>query len=601
MSGYNAEEHLKNLIRKAGISRIILVDDDYDQTANDGGIGLHAVINALESNRDNSTLMERARSLSLDVYGLNLFGLGGELEDNDVLLNTLTEHWDEDVPSEKKKEFFDVFGLKDTTSDTNAATESLSALVGDAATVVAKGVSDWLEESQELLEQTYDANKFVLVLFDLNLKNFGATEARFGRYDKAGYQLVRETLKAGNEHIIPGIMTNEAATEAEELKLSDEQFGLGITAAAITKKRFQSDKKTARGLEMVVAAHALYAMEHEVKSAFQNIAQNKCWGDVLELRALLEMAKEAENEGCHVSESLLRVMQRRSSDALSFGVRDACKNNAAIRILDNFEATWFGGMLVEKNAIEDLDKKPLLYKDTYVSGQDLAKHRMPTNLGDIYQIRRLSGVGDCYVLLQQPCNIAIRSNGSRKTHTQDFVLARIIEGNEKEKRQEVSQSGPLTVPSSTEEQLGGTSLAGKTKCHISFLDYIHMPPWIVDLCVYSDDGEARSLVKADLVGGPIERGWQVYGATLLEELGHRIAKYQGLLDIQSLEVESETAHLLALAVFGLPNIVNIKRTEDGRIDFGVRRIARLRDNIAQGILTEFARYQSRAAYPSKLL
>ncbi|WP_347711508.1 hypothetical protein [Olsenella uli] len=595
---YEAADHIQELVSNTGISRIILVDDDYEDDMSGCGIGLPAVIDALESNRKNGSVMDRIKGLDLAEYDVELFEPDESLVNNELLVNTLTDHWDGGVPQETKEELFNALDLRDTREETSGAIDSLSSMLKGTVKVKTMSVSEWRDNSASLFAQDFKEGEFVLVLFDLKLRNVDTSRIGIGRSDKAGYTLVKRSLEQGNSHIIPGIMTNEAHTREEEMALSDEQLRQGIASAVITKQRFKSKREMVRGLEMVATAHVLYEMEQEAERAFQDVVKSKAWGGTVELCALAGMAKEAEREGCHLSESLLRFMLHRSNDTLSFKVRESCRHNAAIRMLNKLDGGWFGG-LPDNNAMRELDKIPLLYKDAYISGKNLAKHRMPTNLGDIYQINKPDNPDDCYILLQQPCNISVRSGGERKTGEQDFVLAKIIGGKENHRD---SQSGPLPVPFAPIERGGETSLAGETQCRVSFKSYIHMPPWALDLCVYDGDGESRSIEEDDLVDGPIERGWQAYGRAMFEDLTRRVSEYQSILESASIAEQSQAAKYLELAVFGLPNIGwDIECDEDGRIRFGIRRIARLRDNIAQGILNDFARYQSRAAYPSKLL
>lgn len=604
-SGYDPKERLENLIKTAGITQIILVDDDFDVEAEENGIGIEAAANVLEVNKNDKQKINKVKQLDFEKYGLHLFDIDEKLQGSDVRDNQLQEYWGK-IPEREKERFFEIFNVENTFKPTENAADSLSKMLKGTVEVKRKKVTDWLEVQEELVLSHSETNKYILVLFDLSLKNINTFKVDLGRYDKAGYRLVKRVLDSENHNVIPGIMTNEAQNEQEELELSEEQFGMGITAAAVMKKRLQEPRHMVKGLEMVVAAHALYEMGLAVREAFEQVTTKKAWGNV-ELPALLKIAKNAEKEGCHASENLLRLMQSRSSDELSFSVREACKSNPSIRLLDSFDEEWYRKFLNSNRTLDEIDDMSLSYKDSYISGRDLAEHHMPTYLGDIYTMPAPDGISsDCYILLCQPCSISVRSDGTRKTQEQSLVLAKLAKVRKNKEggipRPKVSQSTTLLIPYETVDKAGGTSLDQSPLCCVCFLDYLHLPSWLLDLCVYNDDGKAKTFEQDRLSDGPLEHGWLQHGNTMLDMVKSKSEKYKELVEEGQLKENDEVTKLLHLAVFGLSELKwDITYDNNGQYDFGVRRIARLRSNIAEGILTEFARYQSRVAYPSQLL
>lgn len=601
MSGYDSKQHLKDLVKKANITQIILVDDDFDAEIDKDATEVEAAENFLEVNRDDKEKINKVKQLELDRYGMHLFNINnGELREPDALDNQLIQHW-KDMPKEKKEQLFKIFNIEDTIELTEQAVDSLSEMLKGTIEVKKEGVSNWCQAQEKLIKGHSKNEGRLLVLFDLNLKNIDTRANNIdGRFDKAGYQLVKKVLDGGNHHIIPGIMTNEALEEEQELKLSEEQFNMGTTAAVIMKKRLQEPQAMVKGLEMVVTAHALYEMGTAVQDAFKLVAKEKSWGNV-ELPALFKIAKSAEKEGCHASESLLRLMQSRSSDRLSFEVRHTCMHNSSIKLLDNFNGEWYKVFLNSNEALDEIDNMPLSYQDSYISGQDLATYHMPTYLGDIYEIHGLTIGSNFYILLHQPCNISVRNDGKRKTGEQVLVLAKLIE---KKNQKSISQS-TISLPSPFKMENNASDLSsGQGSCfyNVDFLDYLYLPPWLLDLCVYNNEGKAITFGENGLSDGPLEYGWKSRGQEILTIIKDKSERYKELIQKDELQEDDEIAKLLCLAVFGLSGLKwDIKHDASGQYDFCIKRVARLRSNIAEGILTEFARYQSRAAYPSQLL
>lgn len=605
MSGYETEKHLRDLVNKAGITKIILVDDDFDTEAEENGIGAVAAVNVLEASRDDKQKIDKVKLLNLEQHGLFLFDINGEMKKPEALNNQVSEYWSDRIPEEKKKQFFEIFHVEDTVDLTQQAAGSLSGMIGETREVEKKGVKQWLQERKELINSHSKTGEYTLVLFDLNLKNIDTRANNInGRFDKAGYQLVKEVLDDRNCQIIPGIMTNGVKNEQDELKLSEAQFKNKIAAAAIMKTRLQEPRTMIKGLEMVVVAHALYEMCLAVQDAFKQVAGNEPWGYV-ELPALLKMAKTAEEEGCHASERLLRLMQSRSSDELSFKVRETCKNNSSIKLLDSFGSKWYKAFLESNGALSKIDNRSLSYKDAYISGQDLAMHRMPTYLGDIYEISGLTTGSDFYILLHQPCNISVRNDGKRKTGEQGLVLAKLIEYKKNKKDPKRISQSTISLPSPFKMENNASDLSsgqGSRFYYVDFLDYLYLPPWLLDLCVYNDEGKAITFGENGLSDGPLEYGWKLRGKEILTIIKDKSERYRELIQKDKLQEGDEIAKLLCLAVFGLSELKwDIKHDASGQYDFCIKRVARLRSNMAEGILTEFARYQSRAAYPSQLL
>mgnify|MGYP000888156190 FL=1 len=599
MSRYDPKQHLKDLVKKANITQIILVDDDFDAEVDKDATEVEAVANFLEVNRDDKEKINKVKQLKLDQYGISLFNINGELQELDALDKRLLQHW-VDIPEEEKEQLFEILHIENTIELTQQAVGSLFEMLEETIEVKKRGVQQWLQEQEKPVDNHSATKEYVLVLFDLNLKNINTRAEGFGRSDKAGYWLVKKVLDSGDSHIIPGIMTNEVQDKQQELELSEEQFGMGITAAVIMKNRLQEPQAMVEGLEMMVSAHALYEMGTAVQDAFKLVAREESWGNV-ELPALLKMAKSAEEEGCHASESLLRLMQSRSSDKLSFKVRHTCMHNSSIKLLDNFGDEWYKVFLNSNEVLDKTDNMPLSYQDSYISGQDLATHRMPTYLGDIYKVSDPTAGSDCYILLHQPCNISVRNNGKRKAGEQGLVLAKLIEYKKDTKR--ISQSTiSLPIPFKMENNASDPPSGQSSRFYcVDFLDYFHLPPWLLDLCVYNDDGKAKTFEEDKLSNGPLEYGWLQRGNTMFKIVEGKSKKYKELVKKGKLKENDEITKLLRLAVFGLSELKWDITYDNGYYDFGFQRIARLRSNIAEGILTEFARYQSRAAYPSQLL
>lgn len=597
--GYQLNERLEELIGVLSIDKLIIVDDDFDAEELDDGFGSNAVVNAFREARGDREKLEAVRELGIDQH-LEVFGLEGELESDEILVDAISKAWGE-VSEHLKRQFFEIMGMPDTRLNTFEKFRALSEDVLPNLNVVKYSVANWITERDGVYADDARGSR-IIVLFDLSLKYADPEALGTTVYSKGGLELVKHALDNGGERVIPGIVTGEVRMGAAELKQADEQFARGVFAGAISKDRLEKDKDMAKGLEMIVAANYLFEVKSIASSVFENQATSpEVKSGNIGLRALLWMERQVAEEGLHVSASILRIIRSRHSEATEVCIRARCAESKKLAAMDALDITNEGVLKsFHVNDSDDLDKKlPLRQNDVYISGKTLSELQSPTTLGDVYAVEGYGSQPNAYyVLLNQPCNLSIRSNGVRNIGPEGFTLVKLV-ADRKQKEERFSQELP---PPLDDCGIGSEcSLGSSSACYADFNEYRVVPQLPIDLCVFNVEGKAESFSCENGLT-PIEKGWKIRGKQLLDELEGKRKEYNALIGAVGETENAELAQAILSSVYSLPfKQWSISADSSGAVRFGIRRVARLREAYAQGLLMGFARYQSRAAYPNNVV
>lgn len=604
MSGYDAIAHLNALKTDIGIVKIIIVDDDMDLEETEKTLGVGAVLNALIDAANSAKQLE-IKELHLEQYDLMLFDINGNIKDEIALAESVTpERW-EAVPHEVRESFFSIVGMPDTRAQTREGLDSFSQNVSSVIDVETISVREWNKRKGNLGELGRDS--YVIVLFDLNLKNVSPHDADFGRYDEGGAVLGSQALETLPYGYIPGILTANIDTGKEEIEGTDGQFVAGRQLGMISKKRLEKPKDIVKGLESIIAANILYELEREaleifgVQQVFADAASEPSCKH-LGLGILSRMIKQAEDEGEHLSNGVIRLMGERFVSASQGKMRERCMKNKKIGLLGKIKAEQFNTLLgIEADETEDC---PLRFDDAYIAGKTLAQRRYPTMTGDVYELTFSDGATVDCVLLVQPCNLSIRGDSEKRganiTHFPLVELKMQRSGTKPDHR--ISYGSRIPAPKDILDCNDEMVF-----CQPEFSECRYVAPYLLDLCVFSEDGRASTEFLAN--GGAImmlEPGWQLYKGSLERGLLDRIEKYNQLMQSASVNDALEEGFIsnegILKSIFSITeNYPEVKRLPSGAFSFGIRRKARLKEHYAHGLLLEFARYQSRYGFPGRLI
>ncbi|HNR90644.1 MAG TPA: hypothetical protein PKM65_20075 [Spirochaetota bacterium] len=112
--------------------------------------------------------------------------------------------------------------------------------------------------------------------------------------------------------------------------------------------------------------------------------------------------------------------------------------------------------------------------ELYDLGEHINKYHLPIELGDIFEKTGSDSVKK-YILLMQPCDLIIRSNGKRSPEPEIFILAEIEKYKESPYQERLPYFGDRTD--------------GEYGVNFKRLHYIK--PYVIDLCAFNEDGLSK--------------------------------------------------------------------------------------------------------------
>lgn len=225
--------------------------------------------------------------------------------------------------------------------------------------------------------------------------------------------------------------------------------------------------------------------------------------------------------------------------------------------------------------------------ELYDEGDYLAEHRSPLEIGDIFEKR--TG-GKQYMLLTQPCDLMVRSDGKRGRVAEGF-LVEIVNVDE-------AKVYPLPLV-----RLPHYFLSGDKVACVRVSSYQRVKLRVLDLAVLSKSGDCTIHVEEDNSDG-LSPSWSALAARVRSEYTSVVNKYAELTvghKGKSLVTE-ETRKLLErqLADSNGELLKPVIDLQSKTIDFGLKRVSRLLRPYSDFVLRQFAGFMSREAFDHDL-
>jgi len=227
----------------------------------------------------------------------------------------------------------------------------------------------------------------------------------------------------------------------------------------------------------------------------------------------------------------------------------------------------------------------------YEPGEYLNPLHLPIEIGDIFR-NTDAQAEKFYVLVGQPCDLMVRSDGKRHPEGSDVVLVEVVSANE-------PKEYSIPLPYLTDD---------KTKTFFAMLRRAHMVhPCVLDLCVMNVDG----LSKIDLAGQPPENllpAWKMrynflkeYGDKLLrryETFG--VGKVKDNQAMNFIKTETPKKFPIITSNSGLFNASISLGPPTRSIQFNCKRVMRLHRPRAAALALKYAECFSRPAFERDL-
>jgi len=228
----------------------------------------------------------------------------------------------------------------------------------------------------------------------------------------------------------------------------------------------------------------------------------------------------------------------------------------------------------------DIQKKEL-YDDT----EHINKNHLPIEVGDIFEDENKK----LFILLSQPCDLMIRDKGRRSRSDKRLTLVRIKKKETAEEKEEKNK------PYKQDLWYYGTSK--EEKWFVDFKDVFFVKDYILDLCVYNDDGISKyiSNLKLNMFFRPsLVKRYKF----IEEQIRKTITKNKELYKNVKENKNKELQKVMYEAIFS-DDLFSAKYEQDENncsIAFNCKRVGRLLYERAIGLLAEYCSVMQRPGY-----
>ncbi|WP_298902448.1 hypothetical protein [uncultured Psychroserpens sp.] len=447
---------------------------------------------------------------------------------------------------------------------------------------------EWVAKHKDELESLEDGEKH-LCLFDFEFENWSGKNG-----ESNGVHLAKLIIESDfNEKVCCGIFSHKYSIEDEDETRFTYSSTYDVDAKlfyTISKKRFAFDPQLAAFAEGIKNIISLKYIE-DLKDKSISILENSFTEAIEELKSLspktfnLIVQKASVHEGIWEANSLFRlhkILQNYSNYKLF--TDDATKSSfetsmSKIRDLD-FEETGYQFPHKDQNAIA-IHKREVYYEKDIIN-----KLYFPISNGDIFQIGQKK-----YILLSQPCNLAIRKSGKRNYDYNKAFIVPLVDKSREDKELSTVRYCKLR------------SISPETRTYADFPNFKTVSLDIMDLCVFNDDGIAKMDLSITEISNPLIHFPLIKRYTKI----HSVFKKQGNAYVAFNDIKAQLPTELKGSVdkltpfFKTPECIkelklggrNIFNTQNKSFDFGIQRIKNYKEPYSTDLLQNFMQYLSR--------
>jgi len=592
-----ARRQAKLILDAVGISRIVVVDDEY---ANES-MGVEDLIGVC-AEESPDTLLDIPHlsnvdfSLDLEIWAPTLRRRWAELSEDErssvlAVAKEISESQQQQalpLPTDAV-EVAETMGQSGTPiSNEGMAVDTKAAVAIEAVLKDLEGgsfqtlsLSEWGTRGPQLLADE-DARSTVF-LFDRDFSREGDSENK-------GFELVRDVLEQGVGYC--GLITHTVPPGGEYTawSLMAEQHGLDRDRfVVISKQNLTADpcdhQGFLRGVRLAALSGRCSALKSATWSVFEaSIEEAKAAVDQLSVADFDQIVlASSRREGVWEPETLFRIYsilmrreaRRRLHDTKGTDVPSrAAEARRMSRLPEEVPASLieYAGegeaLQIQRFEVFDLD--------------DLLNpiHR-PIELGDVFE---KASTRKRFILLAQPCDLMVRSNGKRNYEDKKLgrhaALIELLVGR--------SESEAKKKPNWVEVPYFEQKTGGSAYANLSSVHYVRLA--VLDLCSFQEDGRARIDTTAECPDGLVDSWCHRYSH--IRKLFQR-----ALTKVKALEEKSVAAALSNLALPAASATLGLEATIDGdAVEYEVRRVLHLNQPRSGALLTQFSQYLSRTAF-----
>lgn len=497
--------------------------------------------------------------------------------------------WDDVGEDEQRKMFLSVLNIENNQEELENSVAPLKLKEHLEDKIDLLSPLDWVSRKDGIIKELSDDKK-ILFLFDIEFKYAPLEGNRDGR-DLAVELLSSEEVK---DFVYCGLFSHLFSVEQEAEKKNEYCNSHSLDKKkfyTISKKRFQADSYLPGLAEGIRNTLLINEVEFLKKQSSEIL--KKSFKDSLAVIDNLDpdsfnhiIQKSSRKEGIWEMATLIRVSTILTKDKalnnlLSKSKRAVInKNLSKIRGLEKIDTG--GETPFDKTQIQELRSNEL-----YIDGNTLNKLHFPLSNGDIFKIK-----GREYILLVQPCNLALRSSGEReimsgKVHDSAFLLEVFSEKKDKFKRRDT-----FCVIQEAD------SVSNKIKfVKFPLFKTVSLSP--LDLTVFNEDGKAIiNLNKSDNDSSTIQDSWKLRYRKLHGEFTNYRDNIRAFKKLKSAGKNNLKDLIYYGGLFKGYRISNenVLNTKANKISFDIQRVRYYREPYSTDLLQLFMQYLSRNAF-----
>lgn len=504
-------------------------------------------------------------------------------EEIDFITNTRIwedefEDWWEETPEADRQKYFLPLGVRVENADELKA--KFEQILPDNISCHYLTPEQFGEEKDALLAQI-DAEHQLLILVDHKLENYG----------HSGEEILEPIAK--KDFVNCAIFSGTFQVEKELEQWNSFQDKANIYK--LSKNRLSSDNEDEilEGLRSVLWLKQISKIKGQIKTILSEATSFV--GDKLDKIDPSTFHKvvmdRSEREGCWEFEMLMRVVQA----YMTMGMKENM-------LKDGYKG--FQNLTHDLRLIKSTDEaiKPdyqilqqIKHEEVYENASYINKTFSQISNGDIFKIGK--GSGKEYILLCQPCNLEIRSDGkrSRKVFDQSYIIPiREYTERDRESKSYLEFLQPVY---------------GEPKMVAELSHYERISLSLLDLVSFNEDGKAIIDISQTMMTHPHRNIIQKNMLLRYEDVLKKISSYKEKYDkIQKSDwaisdrdrIKRDFSHPFEMGDDKIVKhpCVNPKNTNE--IDFSICRVRRYKDPFARDLLSLFSDYLSRPAYPADL-
>lgn len=460
--------------------------------------------------------------------------------------------------------------------------------------------SEWEETKDQIISELNHETK-VLFLFDIEFEHAPLASGRNG-IDLAQELLNNQEVK---DFVYCGIFSHRFSV-IEEFDKREEYHNSHQFKKdrfyTISKKRFQNDSYLP-GLAEGIRNTLLIDEVEYLKNESSKILRKSFKDSLSEIEGLNPdsfnhvIQKSSRKEGVWEMTTLIRVNNIITKDkALNtlLSKPKRTKINESLAKIRKVEKIKTGG----ETPFDKTQIQKLRHKELYIESSILNQLHFPISNGDIFQINNKK-----YILLGQPCNLAMRSNGKRdigrgKIYETGFLLK--IESVSKEAFNKLN-GGQL----STIGLLENSDVSSENYSIIRFPMFQTVSLSPLDLTIYNTEGKAIiNLNKSEHDSMTIQESWKLRYKKLHEEFSEyrdNISTYKRLRSTNKDSLKNLVYRGEIFKNYNINNDDDVLNRSGNKITLDIQRISFYREPYSSDLLQQFMQYLSRNAFDRNFL